>query len=137
MAAGWAVRTVFFRISWKLLYTHLSHQERRERGEFLVRDGNKETLLRVGKWSGLRLRTAIPPASGWKEVHAAGSIKELSYKLDPAQFVRIHRSAIVPIGQGREIHRDGRAEHFVVLNGGQHLRMSKAGWQNLIAASGW
>jgi two-component system, LytTR family, response regulator len=109
-----------------------SYQER-----FLIRDGNKETLVQVGdvEW--------IEAADYYSCLHVGGrqymlreSIKELSNKLDPAQFVRIHRSAIVPIRQVKEIHRDGRAEYFVVLHGGQRLRMSKAGWQNLIAASG-
>jgi two-component system, LytTR family, response regulator len=31
----------------------------------------------------------------------------------------------------REIHRDGRAEYFVVLTDGQRLRMSKTGWRTL------
>ena len=39
------------------------------------------------------------------------------------------------IDRVREIHRDGETDYFVVLTGGQRLRMSKAGWKNLIAAN--
>jgi two-component system LytT family response regulator len=109
-----------------------AYQER-----FLIRDGNKETLINVGdvEW--------IEASDYYSCVHVGGrnyllreSIKELSSKLDPAEFVRIHRSVIARIDQVREIHRDGRTEYFVVLTGGQRLRMSKTGWQNFIAASG-
>jgi two-component system, LytTR family, response regulator len=103
---------------------------------FLIRDGNKEALVHVGdvEW--------IEASDYYSCLHVGGrtymlreSIKDLSVKLDPAQFVRIHRSVIVRIGQVREIHREGKAEYFVVLAGGHRLRMSKAGWQNLIATS--
>jgi two-component system LytT family response regulator len=35
----------------------------------------------------------------------------------------------------REIVREGRTEGTVILNDGQRLRMSKAGWQALVAVS--
>jgi two-component system LytT family response regulator len=62
-------------------------------------------------------------------------IKQLAETLDPRRFVRIHRSAIVNIGCVREILREGRKEGWVLLSNGNRLKMSKAGWQNLIAAS--
>ncbi len=109
-----------------------SYQER-----FLIRDGAKETLVNVGEveW--------IEASDYYACLHVAGrkymlreSIKELANKLDPKQFVRIHRSVIVRIGQVREIHRDGHADYFVVLANGERVRMSKTGWQNLIVTSG-
>jgi two-component system LytT family response regulator len=62
-------------------------------------------------------------------------IKQLAATLDPEKFVRVHRSAIVNIDHVREIVREGRTEGAVVLHNGHRLRMSKAGWQNLLAAS--
>jgi len=35
----------------------------------------------------------------------------------------------------REILREGRNEGWVLLSNGQRLKMSKAGWRNLLAAS--
>jgi two-component system, LytTR family, response regulator len=64
------------------------------------------------------------------------TIKHLASMLDPRKFVRIHRSIIVNVEQVREILREGRSEGAVVLQSGQRLRMSKSGWQALIAASG-
>ena len=60
-------------------------------------------------------------------------IKQLATTLDPGKFVRIHRSVIVHIDQVREIFREGPSEGSVVLANGQRLKMSKAGWQSLLA----
>lgn len=99
---------------------------------FIIRDGAKDVLINVCDidW--------IEAADYYSCLHVGGrkymlreTIKQLSEKLDPARFIRIHRSVIVKIEQVREIHRDGRAEYFVTLTGGQRLRMSKVGWKNL------
>jgi two-component system LytT family response regulator len=99
---------------------------------FLVKDGEKEILLSVEKidW--------IEAADYYSCLHANNrrymlreSIADLSNKLDPKQFVRIHRSSIVNLDQIREIYRDGQTEGTVVLTDGQKLRMSRAGRQKL------
>ena len=99
---------------------------------FIVHEGAKDVLIKVSDidW--------IEAADYYSCLHVGNrkymlreSIKELSDKLDPAEFVRIHRSIIVKIAQVQEIHRDGRTEYFVVLTNNQRLRMSKAGWKNL------
>jgi two-component system, LytTR family, response regulator len=104
---------------------------------FIVRDGTKDVLLSVCEidW--------IEAADYYSCLHVNGrkymlreTIKNLSEKLDPATFARIHRSVIVKIGQVREIHRDGQSDYFVTLSSGQRLRMSKVGWKNLTAANG-
>ena len=64
------------------------------------------------------------------------TIKQLAATLDPQRFVRIHRSAIVNIEQVREVVRAGRSEGWVVLSGGQKVKMSQLGWQSLQATLG-
>ena len=64
------------------------------------------------------------------------TIKQLSSSLDPKRFVRVHRSAIVNVDHVREILREGRTEGWVVLSSGQRLKMSKTGWQSLLAMTG-
>jgi two-component system LytT family response regulator len=100
---------------------------------FLVKDGEKEILLPVEKigW--------IEAAAYYCCLHTNGrrymlreTISDLSDKLDPRQFVRIHRSSIVNLDQIREIYREGNADGSVVLMDGHKLRMSKAGRQKLI-----
>ena len=62
-------------------------------------------------------------------------IKQLAGTLDPQKFVRIHRSIIVNVDQVREIFREGPSEGSVIIANGQRLKMSKAGWQSLLAVS--
>jgi len=99
---------------------------------FLVKDGEKEILLAHEKidW--------IEAADYYCCLHVGSrgymlreSIANLTGKLDPRHFVRIHRSSIVNLDRIREIYRDGQTEGSVVLMNGQKLKMSKAGHQRL------
>jgi two-component system LytT family response regulator len=101
---------------------------------FLVKDGAKEILLPVEKidW--------IEAAEYYCCLHANGhrymlreTITDLSNKLDPRQFVRIHRSSIINLDRIREIYREGLADSSVVLTDGRKLKMSKAGRDKLIS----
>jgi two-component system, LytTR family, response regulator len=72
---------------------------------------------------------------GSKKLMLRETIKQLADTLDPGKFVRVHRSAIVNIDHVREILREGRNEGWIALSSGHRLKMSKAGWQNLLAVS--
>ena len=72
---------------------------------------------------------------GTKGLMLRKTIKHLAEALDPENFVRIHRSIIVNIDQVREIVREGQSEGSVTLMNGQRLKMSKLGWQSLLAVS--
>jgi two-component system, LytTR family, response regulator len=103
----------------------------------LAKNGAKDCVVSVAdiEW--------IQAADYYACLHAKGkehllreSIKVLEKKLDPAKFVRLHRSAIVNVEYVREIHRDGRTEGWVLLSSGTRVRMNKAGWQRLVSISG-
>jgi two-component system LytT family response regulator len=109
-----------------------SEESRSYPSRFLVKDGEKEILLPVEKvdW--------IEAANYYCGLHTNGrtymlreTITDLSNKLDPSQFVRIHRSSIVNLNRIREIYRDGHGEGSIVLTDGVKLRMSKVGRQKL------
>jgi hypothetical protein len=55
------------------------------------------------------------------------SISDLNEKLDPRQFIRIHRSSIVNLSYVKEIYSEGQSDSSVVMNDGQRLKMSKVG----------
>jgi two-component system, LytTR family, response regulator len=97
----------------------------------LVHDNGKAVLVVVSdiEW--------IEAADYYSCLHVGPRtfLKQLVNTLDPEKFVRIHRSVIVNVDRVQEILREGRNEGSVVLDNGQRLRMSKAGWQNLLAAS--
>jgi two-component system LytT family response regulator len=53
------------------------------------------------------------------------TMNNLQHQLDPDQFVRIHRSAIVNLTFVRELRRDDAGEYVVVLDCGNCLRLSR------------
>ena len=100
---------------------------------FLVRDGDKEILLPVSDidW--------VEADAYYSRLHVNGkhfmlreTITELNNKLDPSNFVRVHRSAIVNVERIREVYREGRTDSSLVLKAGTVLKMSKQGRQRLI-----
>lgn len=60
----------------------------------------------------------------------------LAKRLDPAEFVRIHRSAIVPLDRIDAVRFDERGGHHVVLADGTELSMSRSGRRRLEEALG-
>jgi len=53
------------------------------------------------------------------------TLQALMEKLDPRDFVRIHRSTIVNIHRVREVQPWFQGSHVVVLESGEELRMSR------------
>lgn len=102
----------------------------------LVHNGTKDVLISVEEIEWIEAADYYSCLHvGPKNYLIREPIKQLAATLDPGRFVRVHRSAIVNIGCVREIIREGRGEGAVILNGGQRLRMSKVGWQSLLAAT--
>jgi two-component system, LytTR family, response regulator len=102
----------------------------------LARNGNKDCVVSVKdiEW--------IQAADYYVCLHVGGkehllreTIKALETKLDPAKFVRLHRSAIVNVEFVREVHREGRTDGWVVLSNGTRVRMNRTGWQKLMSIS--
>lgn len=65
--------------------------------------------------------------AGGKHYRIRESLAALEARLDPAYFVRIHRSAIVRLAQVRELKLDAASdsEAFIVLRDGTKLRVSR------------
>jgi two-component system, LytTR family, response regulator len=102
----------------------------------LVHNGAKDSFVNVNEIDWIEAADYYACLHvGAKSFMLRETIKELSNTLDPARFVRIHRSIIVNLEQVSEIFREGQSEGSVVLKNGQRLRMSKAGWQSLLAVS--
>ncbi len=103
---------------------------------FLVHNGTKDLFVSVDDIEWNRGRGLLLLPARWDEKpHAAREIKQLAGTLNPQKFVRIHRSIIVNMDHLQEIIREGQNEGSVVLTNGQRLKMSKAGWQKLLAVS--
>jgi two-component system, LytTR family, response regulator len=100
---------------------------------FLVKAGEKEILLPVEKidWVGAAEYYCCLH-SGGRNYMLRETIPDLSKRMDPRQFVRIHRSAIVNLDRIGEIYREGAAQASIRLADGQILKMSKAGRERLL-----
>ncbi len=53
------------------------------------------------------------------------TLSDLDERLDPAQFLRIHRSRIVNIDRIREVHPRGSGDSLIVLDDGTELLSSR------------
>jgi len=93
---------------------------------FTVRDGERYVLVRVADvdWaeaSANYVRLHVGP----KTFQMRTTMSELERQLDPGQFTRIHRSAIVNLDRIREIRPEWHGEYEVALLTGATLRLSR------------
>jgi two-component system, LytTR family, response regulator len=93
---------------------------------FTVRDGERYLLVRVAEvdWaeaSANYVRLHV----GQRTFQMRTTMSELERQLDPAQFTRIHRSAIVNLDRIREIRPEWHGEYEVALVTGATLRLSR------------
>lgn len=99
----------------------------RSHRRLLVRDAGRAVLIDVDEidW--------IEAADYYVQLHVGPrtylhreTMQRLESELDPARFVRIHRSAIVNQERIRELRHQGRREMVVVLSGGAELRVARS-----------
>jgi two-component system LytT family response regulator len=62
------------------------------------------------------------------------SMARLASWLDPEQFLRVHRSAIVNLDRIRELRTDSPSHRWAVLHDGTRLAVSPQSWEALKAA---
>jgi len=62
---------------------------------------------------------------GTKDLRIRLSLTALLARLDPAQFVRVHRSTIVNVERIREVQPWFGGDYLIILTGGQQLRVSR------------
>jgi two-component system, LytTR family, response regulator len=104
--------------------------ELRTRGQYMerlvVRSGGRIVILRVAEidW--------IEAASNYVRIHAGDreyllreTMTALESKLDPAGFVRIHRSTIVRVDRIRELEPLFQGDYVVILEDGTRLTSSR------------
>lgn len=92
-----------------------------------IKDGSRVVFLRADEieW--------VEAADYYVEIHAGSksylvreTMASLERRLDPLQFVRIHRSAIINRRRIRELRSGGRREAIVVLEGGATLKVARS-----------
>lgn len=65
------------------------------------------------------------------------TMKHLEQVLDPAKFVRVHRSSIVQVSQIAKIDKYGKETHLALLKNGDEVVVSATGYTKLKGLLGW
>jgi two-component system LytT family response regulator len=105
---------------------------------------------RLGVRNGTRIVLVDVAAIEWLEacddnvrIHTSGKPQLISERmhvleklLDPAEFVRVHRSIIVRLDRIGELHREADGSGTIVLRNGVRLRVARGRWDALTAALG-
>ncbi|MEM1041973.1 MAG: LytTR family DNA-binding domain-containing protein [Bacteroidota bacterium] len=93
-------------------------------------------FLRVGTRI-VPVRTAdlewVEAAGDYTTLHAAGetytaglTLSALAEQLDPARFVRVHRSTVIAVDALRHLESDGSGGYVATLDGGARVRVSRS-----------
>ena len=59
------------------------------------------------------------------------TLADLEATLDPARFVRVHRSFLIPIDRIAKVEPFGKEQKLAVLKTGREIPVSRSGWQRL------
>ena len=108
----------------------------RPAGQFLerivVKDGTKVTLVPTAKLDYVEaLDDYVSLATEGKKLLKQQTISSLEAALDPAVFVRIHRSFVVNFERVSRIEPYGKESKVAVLRNGVKLPVSRAGYERL------
>jgi len=108
----------------------------REPGEYaervLVRDGPKVHVIPVDRLDYVEAQDDyIGLRSGGKTYLKQQTLAEIEAALDPARFVRIHRSYVLNVDRLAKIELYAKDSRAAILTDGSRLPLSRAGYQKL------
>ncbi len=107
------------------------------RNRIVVKDGAKIHVIPVSKLDYVEAQDDYvalhSEGKSYLKQQAIGSVEAM---LDPAVFVRIHRSAIVNLERVARIEPYGKESRMAILNDGTRLPVSRTGYARLLEAMG-
>jgi two-component system, LytTR family, response regulator len=97
----------------------------------VVKSGGATRFLRVTdiEWieaAGAYVNLHLRPATGGGELLYRSPLTELAAKLDPARFIRVHRSTIVNLEDIQQLEPISHGEFDVLLKSGARTRISRS-----------
>lgn len=104
--------------------------ERRQLDRLVIKSGGVTRFLRVTDidWieaAGVYVNLHLNAQAGGKELLYRITLAELAERLDPARFIRVHRSTIVNIESILQLEPISHGEFDVMLKGGARTRISR------------
>lgn len=98
----------------------------------LIRDGARVHVIASGAIDYIEAQDDyVSIRSGGKSYLKAQRLAELESLLDPARFLRVHRSYLLNIDGMLRIEQATRDSHVAILRDGTKIPVSKAGYQKL------
>ena len=103
----------------------------------VVKDGTRIHVIPLDKLDYVEAQDDyVALHSGGKQYLKQQPIASLEATLDPARFVRIHRSVIVNLERVARIEPYGKESRLAILADGARLPVSRAGYARLLEATG-
>jgi len=100
----------------------------------MIKDAGRMTLLKVEDIDFIEADGNYAKLHAGPKAHLLREkMNDLEGRLDPAKFVRIHRSIIVNLERIKEMHPHFNGDYIVVLDNGRQLRMSRTRREHLEA----
>ena len=93
----------------------------------LVPDGRKMVPLQIADIEWIKAEgDYVRVFAGGRAYLVGRTLKELEARLDPAHFVRVHRSALVQTAHIREVRAEGSSRYRVLLSDGTTVIVSRS-----------
>jgi len=103
----------------------------------VVKDGTRVHVIPLEKLDYVEAQDDyVALHSGGKQYLKQQPIASLEAALDPARFVRVHRSAIVNLERLARIEPYGKESRIAILTDGARLPVSRSGYARLLEAMG-
>jgi two-component system LytT family response regulator len=100
----------------------------------MIKDSGRVRLLKVDEIDFVEADGNYAKLHAGRTTHLLREkMNDLEGRLDPARFVRIHRSIIVNLDRIKEMHPHFNGDYIVVLQDGRQLRMSRTRREHLEA----
>ncbi len=109
-----------------------AHPEQRYASRILVRDGSRVHVLPASRIAYVQAQDDyITISCDGKDYLKEQTLTEAEAALDPAKFVRIHRSFVLNLDCLSRVELDARENRVAVLADGRRLPVSRSGYQRL------
>jgi two-component system LytT family response regulator len=93
----------------------------------LVPDGRRMVPIQIADIEWIKAEgDYVRVFAGGRGYLVGRTLKELEARLDPAQFVRVHRSALVQTSHIREVRAEGSSRYKVLLSDGTTVIVSRS-----------
>jgi len=111
-----------------------SKREERYLSRLMIKASSRMMLLKVNEIDFIEADGNYAKLHVGRKTHLLREkMNDLEGRLDPAKFVRIHRSVIVNLERIKEMHPHFNGDYVVVLEDGRELRLSRTRREQLEA----